>query len=289
MPPAREILAAVLRSRVVLFFVLGGLLFWLAPRPPGASRIVVSTETLSSLRAAQAARDHAPLSAEAGVRVDARAVDDEILYREALRLGLERDDPVMRQHLIQKMLLLAEDLGGASRPPSEDEVRAYFEQAPSRWTMPESFKLLQLLFRDEAQARTADPRGASEEQLAERSAPFPLPRTMVASADELAASFDPGFLDAVRKLPIGAWSEPVRSRFGWHRVRLIDHVPARAPSFEEARPRVALDLARHRREEAVRSFLLRARARYRIELPDGVSLPEPERRVGRRVVPSGED
>jgi peptidyl-prolyl cis-trans isomerase C len=53
-----------------------------------------------------------------------------VLYREAMRLGLDRDDGLVREHLIQKMLLLAEDLGGASREPTRDEVRAYFDQTP---------------------------------------------------------------------------------------------------------------------------------------------------------------
>src|SRR5579862_2136222 len=105
----RERLRRVARNRLLQFLVLGGLIFAVAPKPPSSSRINLTRTYLDTLRANQAARVHAgALSESEGAEVDAKAFQDEVLYREALRLGLDQGDVLVRQHLIQKTLMLAE-------------------------------------------------------------------------------------------------------------------------------------------------------------------------------------
>ena len=277
---------AVARSRLVIFFVLGALIFLVAPRPPSRSRIFISRQQLAAIQAAAAAREPSrTLRPELAAATTARVIDDEVLYREALRLGIDQNDPVMRRHVIEKMLLLAEDLGGASRAATEAELESFFRSEPARWTAPETFKLRQLFFRSEARARAAASTFAVESSDA-----FPLPREIVASAGQLAQSFGDEFLKGVRRLAAGAdAAEPIRSRYGWHRVHLVDRVPSRPPSFAEARGQVTLELARERRQQAVRVFLRRARERYRIEIEGGLPVPEPVPRPAMRMSPSGED
>jgi peptidyl-prolyl cis-trans isomerase C len=275
------------RSRLAIFGVLGGVLFALSPRPPLRSHIVISRsqiEALRAIRAAAARRAASPLSHDEDLV--ARAVDDEVLYREALRIGLDRNDPVMRRHLIEKMLLLAEDLGGASRNPSEAELHAYFAESPTRWAMPEFFRLKQTFFRDRAKAQatlTATHGGISEAEDA-----FPLPHDVAISAGQVEAAFGANFLEGLRGLAAGARGV-VPSRYGWHLVQGVDRVPAHTPVFAEARARVALDYARDRRAQAIRVYLDRAREHYKIEIEGGNRVPEPEVRIAKRLAPSIED
>src|SRR5262245_41332924 len=121
--PPRFVLWSAARSRLLQFLVIGGLIFVLAPRPPSRRDIVLDGSALAVLEQAQAQRLGKPvLDADEVREVRTRAVEDEIVYREALRLGLDRDDNVVRQRLIQKVLFLAEDLAGASRAPTDDEL-----------------------------------------------------------------------------------------------------------------------------------------------------------------------
>src|SRR5262245_9322683 len=97
---------------LVRFLAIGAVIFALAPRRDDARHVAIDASTLGALEQAQAARDGVPaLSDERRREVDARAIEDEVLYREGLRLALDRNDPLIRQRVIQKLLLLEEDMG----------------------------------------------------------------------------------------------------------------------------------------------------------------------------------
>ena len=114
--PATRLFGTVVRSRLVHFLLLGGLIFAVAPRPEPRRDIAFDTAAFDDLQRAQAQRLGVPvLEARDAEEVRTRAIEDEILYREALRLGFDKDDNVVRQRLVQKVLFLAEDLAGRPR------------------------------------------------------------------------------------------------------------------------------------------------------------------------------
>src|SRR5207247_1607670 len=129
--------ALATRHRALQFLVLGGLLFALAPKPGSSRDIALDSRSLAALQEAQVQRlGRAALDDDEAREVQARTIQDEILYREGLRLGLDRDDNVVRQRLIQKVLFLAEDLAGVTATPSEAELRAFFDATRAQWTRP---------------------------------------------------------------------------------------------------------------------------------------------------------
>jgi len=270
---------SLVRSRLVQFVAIGGLIFALAPRPASRRDIAIDAGTLAALEQAQAQRLGKPaLDADEAREVRTRAVEDEILYREALRLGLDRDDNVVRQRLIQKVLFFAEDLAGASRAPSEDELRAFFQSTHTPWTRPAEVHLIHVYagpagrdrleaLRDEVVAAEARSPGAPP-ALGEA---FPLPRDLTTTRDDLGASYGAEFADDVFALDPGVWSEPIRSRHGWHLVKVLgrtDEAPAR---YEDVKGRLPLAYLVARKKQAAASFLRQAATRYRITI-DGQPL-----------------
>src|SRR5262245_13059995 len=120
------------QARLVQFLVLGGVLFALAPAPRSAQEIQLTDSQLQGMQAARIRQLGATAFSESDrVAVIARAIEDEVLYREALRLGLDRDDGVVRQRLIQKLLFLAEEMDGAGQPLDEAGLRACYERKAS--------------------------------------------------------------------------------------------------------------------------------------------------------------
>ena len=292
---ASRIVSRLLRDRLVHFAVAGGLLFALAPAVD-RSRVSVSTGYLQSLHAAQAHKLGVPqLSEERAAEVDRRAVEDEVLYREAMRLGLDRDDGLVREHLIQKMLLLAEDLGGASREPSRAEVEAYFERTRDRWRQDERVHLVHVFAtrKDTAEAlgdavRAAD---AQHPDVAPSvGEAFARSRDVRGSREDFASSYGERFADTVFSLPPGQWSEPVESRFGWHRVKVLQHTPGAPAAFDDVFERVRLEYAVVHRHEAIARFLEQAFKRYHVDV-DGAPVRgyEPTARLALRSAPSQED
>jgi hypothetical protein len=266
-------ISRVARNRLAQFLVLGGLIFALAPRPDPRRDIVLDARTLAALEQAQAQRLGAPvLSPAEAAEVRNRAVEDEILYREALRLGFDRDDGVVRQRLIQKVLFLAEDLGGVSAAPTDEELRAFFEATRAQWTRPGHVRLIHVYAAPSRRDALIALRPAVV--AAEAAAPgeppalgdaFPLPRVVDASSDTVTAEYGSDFSAAVLGLAPGEWTpEPVRSKHGWHLVKVIAREDPGPATFEDVRAKLPLLYLVARKKEAVAEYLRQAASRYRI-------------------------
>jgi hypothetical protein len=269
----------VVRSRLVHFLLLGGLIFAVAPRPEPRRDIAFDTAAFDDLQRAQAQRLGVPvLEARDAEEVRTRAIEDEILYREALRLGFDKDDNVVRQRLVQKVLFLAEDLAGVSRTPTEEELRRFFEATRAQWTRPARVRLIHVYagpaHREDLSALR--PAVVAAEATVPGEPPalgeaFPLPRAVAMTRDELSGTYGASFADAVFALATGSWSEPIQSKFGWHLVRVLDRQDAGPATFEDVRAQLPLTYLVARKKQAAAEFLRQAATRYRITV-DGHSL-----------------
>ena len=289
------VLRRALHSRALHFLVLGAAVFAFAPRRDDPSKVTLSSRDLGALHAAQASRlgvTPSRLTASETAEIDARAIEDNVLYREALRLGLDRDDVVVRQHLVQKMLLLPKDLGGATRTPTEKDLRDYYEATRARWTRDANAHFIHVfasrhdaivaLERDVSDAAVSPPRLGDA---------FPASRDVTSPQNGIAGVYGDSFANAVFAQDIGIWGEPVESKFGWHLVKVLSRDEGHPASFEEVRSELALEWQIAKRHEATAAFLARAFARYDVRV-DGARierLPNHTPRLARRLDPSAED
>jgi peptidyl-prolyl cis-trans isomerase C len=288
--------AILLGNRLVQFLSLGGLLFFVTPNPGPSNHVELSRKHISALQAAQATRlGSGTLPESQAAEVEARAIEDEVLYREAIRLGLDQSDPLIRQHLIQKVLLLAEDLGGAGRDPTGAELRRHFEETRERWVMPGEVRLFHVFSAAPGTLTALSPQLQAHEATAPEALPplgdvFPLSRDVRGSQPRLEAEYGPEFIQAVWSLPPGTWSGPIASRYGWHRVKVLSRTETRPATFEDVRAELVLDFAIARRKRVVSQFVARTMERYTLTL-DGAPLaaPAPTGRLGIRTESSGED
>ena len=273
---------ALARNRLLHFILLGGAIFWLAPRPGGGrGDIAIDGATLRALEEAQARRlGTVRLTPDEASEVRMRAVEDEVLYREALRLGLDQDDNVVRQRLVQKVLFLAEDLAGVSRPPTDAELRGFFEATRDQWTRPTRVRFIQVYAGADGRDRLAElrERAVALEAQAPGVPPalgdaFPLPRAGIGTRDDLASQYGTAFSDAALALPPGTGSEPIASKFGWHLVKVLDCIEGGPADFDDVRERLPLLYLVARKKRAAQDFLRQAAARYRITV-DGAPLGE---------------
>ena len=287
---SKATLLGLARQRLTQFVVLGAAVFMIAPRNRAPSRVDVDASGLRALHEAQAKKLGVPeLDPEKQHEVDARAIEDEILYREAVKLGLDQGDPIVRERMIQKLLMLVEDLGGASREPTDAELGAYFAAHGERYRQPEKLHFVHVY----AATREALPAEESiatlEEALASGQA-FPYPREQTLDREALARLFGEPFASAVAGLEPEGSAGPLHSSFGWHRVRLLARLPGRPLSMQEAKASLLLDYTLDRRERVVGAYLDRTAKSYEVVV-DGKPLAgfRPTRRVAVRQDPSAED
>src|SRR5580765_1600729 len=121
------------------FLLIGIALFaahgWMAPADSGGRRIVITQGVVDDLVAQHvAAKGREPSTTELNRLIESY-VRDEILYREGVRLGLERDDLVVKRRVRQKIEMIAEE-DASTRAPSDADLSAYLTANPARFVQP---------------------------------------------------------------------------------------------------------------------------------------------------------
>jgi len=278
-----------LRDPLVVFVLLGIGVFaldgWLAGGETARPVIEIAPGEVERLRARWIAQwGEEPADSELQTLVD-EAVDEEILYREAQRLGLDRDDAIVRRRLAQKLTFILEDAGAAG-PPSQAEVEEYYAQHAERYRRPGRTTFDHVfLSRDsrtdpvgDAAALLDEVRAGAGSDLQRLGDPFMLARTYADRSDrEIAGLFGSVFADAVAELPAGGWHGPVESTYGVHLVRVKGRTPSRAPALAEVRDRVLADLREDRRRDRSVAAYQELRAAYEVRLPATASDTESTR------------
>ena len=279
------------REPLLHFLLIGLLLFVVYDRlhPSQATksesnRIVLTPEDFQQLAVTWLAQGRAPPSpAEMQSLVELK-VREEVLYREALALGLDKDDTIVKRRLAQKMEFLAEGASIDSNP-SPDTLRAWFRVNAQRFSLPPRVSFRHLYFSPDRRGEHA--RGAAAhamEQLAGKPGnwqdaealgdPF-MDRDYYGdrSAEDMAKLFGSNFAREVVGLKTGQWQGPVESGYGWHLVFIDTSVPARVPAFEEIEPEIRAEWAEDQRAEAKRKTYEAMRARYQVVTPEAAKDP----------------
>lgn len=205
-------------------------------------------------------------------------VKEEIYYREALAMGLDRDDDVIRRRLRQKVELLSDDLS-QSVAPSEAELQEFLDQHAEDYRFEPTVSFVHVYLSPDrrgdgaiadAERILAELQTQGPEAVAlELGDPLPLPEGFRdAWQREVAAVFGPDFAAEVTTLEPGAWRGPLRSGYGLHLVFVEERVEGREPSLEEVRAAVTRDFLFQRRQQADDALFERLRERYEVSVSD---------------------
>lgn len=275
-------LARIAREPLLHFALFGALLFalhgWLrGPDGGAAGAIVVDGPRIDSLVAGfERVWQRPPTAAERAGLIET-FVREEVLYREGLAMGLDRDDPVIRRRIGQKMAFLAGGL--APQAPTRAELQAWLDAHPADYAIEARYDVEQRYFdpqrrgaalaADLDRARALLERGAADPGGVTRGDATLLPASLQqASASAVARTFGADFAAALEGMPVGVWQGPVRSSYGVHLVRIVARAPARAPALDEVAAAVERDLLRARGQEAEDDFYRTLRDRYDVRIED---------------------
>lgn len=270
-----------LREPLFHFMLLGAALFaWFAmvsppePEPDQPNTILVDDQDAARLAERfQATRQRPPTDAELASLVDT-LVRQEVLIREAERLGLDIGDEIIRNRLAQKMTFLLES-GARSLVPEDDVLHAFLQDNPDRFQQPgwlafEQVFLGQTATEDAiAKARTDLESGADPISLGQ---PSQLPPYLPpARANQVDGTFGRGFFATLDAFPSGKWNGPVQSAFGLHLIRIADRAPATVPDFADIREDVLREWTRDKAQELSDARFEQMKAGYEIILPEQFS------------------
>ncbi len=273
---------ARLAREPLVHFLLIGLLFFLLFAAVGGGGGGRSIKVDGAIVADLAARfqltwQRPPTPEELRVLVESH-VQDEIFYREGLELGLERDDPMIKRRVRQRVVALAEESGAASEV-TDAELNTWLSAHPERYAEPALVTFQQVMVDPMKRGpSTGAALKAIQSELAAKRDPATLgdgqmlpPRVDLLPMDLVARDFGEGFAKALAAMKVGSWEGPVRSGYGIHLVRLERRLPGRKPALDEVRLAVARDWEADRRAKAADAYYQRLRKDYDVELT--ASLP----------------
>jgi hypothetical protein len=272
----------ILREPLLHFALLGTALFLaydrLAPARSDAAAIVVTGDTIVSI----ADRFHAtwqrpPSRDELIALVDAH-VRDEIFYREGLALGLDRDDPIVRSRVKQKMELLGDDALAAE--PSAADLQAYLDAHRADFEIPAPLSFEQAYFDpDRRGERLASDMRVALAALGSGRAPAGDPTLLPARMDnalppDIVETFGAAFDKSIQTLPVGTWSGPIKSSIGYHAVRVTWKGQATLPTLADAHDVVLREWTRTHTVDARERLYRSLRSRYTVSItPIPANLP----------------
>lgn len=273
----------VLREPLVQFLIVGLALFgtWQLVAPADAERgadkrIVITEDDLKQMSAAWLAQGRPPPSGQQLQGLIDIKVREEVLYREALALGLDKDDVIVKRQLARKMDFLAEDVSRLEEP-KPGELRSWYEQNKPRFALPPRASFRHVYFspdrrganaRADAQAALAQFAGKPIDVVAAAGDPFMFQGFYGdRSLEVVAKEFGPPFARALAGIAPGAWAGPIESGYGWHLVFVDAMTPQRVPDFDEIEAEVRTAWVEDQREQTKRRLFDAMRARYEVVLP----------------------
>jgi hypothetical protein len=252
----------LLREPLLHFLALGVALFLLfrAASGPGQAaqrEIVVASGQIDHLiEVFSKIRQRPPLPAELQGLIDDHVLG-EVLYREAVAMGLDQGDTVIRRRLRQKMEFLVDDF--STSEPTEEELRRFRAENPARFRGETKSSFEHIVFRsasgDEAERLLAKLQAGGTVDVATAGDPVPLPAFLDAAPDsDIIARFGAPFTEQLSKLKLGVWNGPLESPYGRHLVRMKDRVAGRVSELSEIRGAVKREWLAHRRDTAQETF-----------------------------------
>jgi hypothetical protein len=269
---------AIVKEPLTHFFLLGAVLFVIygvlnQGSVSAPDEIVVDNARISALTTQfQRVWQRKPTAGELDSLIE-NWVREEVLYREGLAMNFERDDPVIRRRIAQKVAFMSDAI--VDDNPDDVVLDTWLQENPDRYRLEPVLTVQQVYIDPGRHAEDLDGYIESlhgkllDNDTAAIGDATLLPRAMAeVSLSELERRFGRKFAESVNEIPVGEWSGPVQSGFGLHFVYVSSRIPGREATLEEVRGAVERDVVAARREDAEEAIYQSMRERYRIVIPD---------------------
>jgi hypothetical protein len=277
----------LLKEPLLHFLVLGAAIFavyHLLPKHSSSEpgNIVITQGQIEHLATVFAKSWQRPPTEEELAGLVRDRVREEVYCREAIALGLDGDDSVIRRRLRQKMEFVSDDIASQTEPSNAD-LNAYLQKHPDSFRLEQRFTFRQVYLNPEKHRENLAPDAAQllaylnrADEKADGSevgdSSLLEDRFKSVSASEVAAQLGEKFAAKLDELSPGQWQGPVESSYGMHLVFVEKRIKGRVPELAEVRDAVQREWANARRLEVNEKFYQDLLKRYTvtIEKPSSV-------------------
>jgi hypothetical protein len=275
-----ETLGRFLGEPLLHFLLLGALIFgvfkFISSETIEPGKILISQGRIESLETAFSRTWRRPPTASELEGLIRDYVREEVFAREAVALGLDKDDTIIRRRLRQKLEFVSEDVA-AHAEPTDEQLRAYLREHPEAFRGDRWFTFRQVyldpqrrganLRRDATQLLAQLRRARSNVDIAMLGDSLMLENEFKAlPAREVVKQFGEKFATTLGGMPVGQWQGPIESGFGVHLVLMTERTDGSMPALEDVRAAVRREWINARRLEANEKFYRTLLQRYTVTI-----------------------
>ncbi len=286
-----------LREPLLHFLLIGASLFALyglqnEEVTDNSRRIVISESDVDRLISLWEKKwQRLPTQAELEGLIEAQ-IREEVLYREALAMGLDQNDTIVRRRLAQKVEFISADLS-AQVEPTEKDLQTYLESHIDKFIIPGRISFQQVYLNPDKRGELVE--ADALQLLSDLRKPGTISDIMAIgdsfmfgqqyqelTEHGVARQFGKEFAEKLFSLPVGSWQGPVFSGYGLHLVLVESKVPSRQPELAEVRDRVRDEWQTDQRRDINEAFYAELRKRYDITVETSadksLNVAQPENR-----------
>lgn len=266
---------------MVIGAALFGLYYWVNPLPETIQehRIFISQSEIERLRQGWESKWNRQISDKELQTLIESHIREEVYYREALALGLDKDDTVLRRRLKQKLEFLTNDIVDMASPDPA-MLKAYLVSHKDRYLLPETITFRHVYFSPEK--RGAEARIDADKLLTELTqqkvsdtgsinfgdAFFLEHEYSAQSQQQIERAFGPEFAAAALNAAPSVWRGPFESAYGLHLVQVASRTESKLPDLSAIKDKVERDWRYDQRQTANEAIYQRLKEKYQIVIED---------------------
>ena len=261
-----------MNQRILIFFLIGLTIFFMDQifNQEDSNSVFISDQRITTLINSwntQVGRDP---SHDELIGLINNTIEEEILYREALKLGLDQDDIIIKRRLVQKIMLLKK----SSLPePNESELVNFYQDNLDNYTSSDAYSFEHLFFKKGPDAFNQANNAALEGYKLSAGDPFYAgDQFSNHTLTQVKDIFGNEFASSLSSQKIGLWSDPITSAFGVHLVYISSTNPSRLKIFKEVKDLVMQDFIAYRSDQLSQQFMDDLRNEYTVAISPNFNL-----------------
>lgn len=275
-------LSTLLREPLLHFLFIGAALFFLYnvhnETTVDNNRIVISKAQINHLLTLwKKKRQREPTQAELDSMIQ-QQVREEVMVREALAMGLDNDDRIIRRRLAQKMEFITSNIATLAEP-DDTELRDYLLKHSDKFSLPARIDFKQVFINPEKHGIDTDDyaknllskllQDGKEIDIKTISDSLMLETHYnQVTVNDATRLFGKDFSSEIFTLPVGSWQGPIQSGYGYHLVHISQKTEEQMPELDTIREKVLLEWQSQQRRELDIAFYENLRKRYEITIEE---------------------
>tara|TARA_B100000700_G_C14731105_1_gene708425 strand:- start:5 stop:814 length:810 start_codon:yes stop_codon:yes gene_type:complete len=259
------------KQKLLIFFLIGLSIFLIDIifNEDGSNKITIYESELDSLINTWMTQVGREPSNEEIDGIIKQLIDEEILYREALKLGLDKNDIIIKRRLAQKISFLKQESN--VRNPTEKEIEEFFKVNKKDYFIESTYTFSHIYFSKDNQAKSRSIKALELIQKGEESNlfgdPFLLGKNFSSNTvKELQRSFGDQFSISIQSLELQKWIGPISSDYGEHLIFLNSYTDSYFPELAQIKEIVISDILVKDQNQSTDKYLNELRKEYEVEI-----------------------